>query len=67
MHEHDHDHGVSQPPATQAGVGSALLAMSAPRRLAAAVGVVLLLWAAVGWALSYDPAMQAAPAIGVRG
>jgi hypothetical protein len=67
MHDHDHDHGVSQPPATRAGLGSALLAMSAPRRLMAAVGVVLLLWAAVGWALSYDPAAQPVPAIGVRG
>jgi hypothetical protein len=64
-HQHDHDHGThthspahaaKTPPAIPASdPRSSLLMSSAPLRLAGAVMLIVLLWAAVAWALSGTP------------
>ena len=60
-HPHAHDHGEHShapkaPPAVAAGEPrSSLLMSSAPWRLAGAVVLTMLLWAAVAWALSGTP------------
>lgn len=53
---HAHDHGAH--PVAPSPVGeprSSLLMSSAPGRLAGAVGLIAVLWAAVAWALSGTP------------
>ncbi len=50
-HHHDHHHhhpGHVHPPAT---VHPSILRLSLPERLAAAAGVIALIWAAAFWAM----------------
>ena len=59
-HEHDHGHAHAHPtahsPAHESAPSSASLLMSsATLRLAGAIGLSALLWAAVAWALSGTP------------
>ncbi|QQS15267.1 MAG: hypothetical protein IPK81_11310 [Rhodospirillales bacterium] len=62
MTDHDHAHHDHAPPAPAAAAdfASALMSMSAARRMAWAAGAVAALWLAVFWALSFQPAKLAA-------
>ncbi|MFT3666508.1 hypothetical protein [Piscinibacter sp.] len=48
MHDHEHDHGHAAP----APEGPSVLMRGAAARVLAALGAIVLLWAAVAWALA---------------
>lgn len=52
-HDHDHDHGHAHRHAAPAPAdGPSVLMRGAGARVAAALGAIALLWAAVAWALA---------------
>ncbi|HNW63918.1 MAG TPA: hypothetical protein PLX45_14125 [Piscinibacter sp.] len=51
-HAHPHDHGHAEPRPRDEGVAGSVLMSGALPRMAAALAALVLLWAAVAWALA---------------